>query len=229
MKHLTRLYFLPVLASTAIVVNHTIDDTFGDSATGLYPTYLPAGRWATGSTCRTCNIYPGNLGFEQHGSGTAGAAVNITQAHNGTWRDSTYHPNQPNSTITVTFVGQAVYVYNIIANAVKRTTTLTSLVFTIDGVYVDQYIHTPDPAGPLLLYKVPVYVNSSLPHGIHTLVISAGGTEPSLILFDYIVYTVDEPAVSLSLSLTGTSRTSFSLPASEHFSKRPDCPELTIS
>lgn len=200
MKHLAHYCVLPMFASAAILVNHTIDDVYGDSSTGLFPIYSPSDKWAVGSMCTTCSIFPGNLGF--NGPGLAAAEVDVTQAFMQTWHDSTYLGGPPVN-VSVYFVGQAVYVYNIIANAVPDITTNTSLVFALDGTVVGAYTYSPDPAGPKLLYNVPVYVNSSLPPGEHVLTISAGSTEWSLILFDYIVYTTEEPELSSPLPVTG--------------------------
>lgn len=113
-----------MFASAAILVNHTIDDVYGDSSTGLFPIYSPSDKWAVGSMCTTCSIFPGNLGF--NGPGLAAAEVDITQAFMQTWHDSTYIGGPPVN-VSVYFVGQAVYVYNIIANAVPDITTNTSL------------------------------------------------------------------------------------------------------
>lgn len=210
MIFLSLCVFLPVLTTNALLVNRTIDDTYGDSATGLHPvTYHPQDAWNVGSTCRTCDFYPGNLGFKQAAGGIAAAAVDVTKPYNATWHDSTYQPSAPNSTITVEFVGQAIYVFNILANTVKAKsiTTSTHLVFTLDGAVVGQYTHTPDPTGPQLLYDMPVYVNPGMVHDKHTLIISAGGSEKSLFLFDYITYTADVPDASLSAVATSLSAT----------------------
>ncbi|OJT04541.1 hypothetical protein TRAPUB_4811 [Trametes pubescens] len=172
-----------------MLVNYTIDDFQRGNDT--YPlAYSPSTQWALGPECTTCNIYPGNL--EYNGSGIAAAAVDVAQTYGGTWHDTTYHPGDPGYNVTARFVGQAVYVFNIIANDVEETTTITNLVFTLDGVVVGQYTHTPDPSGPKLMYKVPVYRNLSMPHGNHTLTMSAGEAETSLILFDYIIFTANE-------------------------------------
>lgn len=174
-----------------MLVNYTIDDFQGDS--DPYPlAYSPSSQWAFGPQCTTCNIYPGNLAY--NGSGVAGAAVDVAQTFGGTWHDTTFHPGDPGYNVTASFVGQAVYVFNIIANDVDETTTTTDLVFTLDGVVVGQYTHIPDPSGPKLMYQVPVYINSSMPHANHTLTMSAGEAETSLILFDYIIFTANEPA-----------------------------------
>ncbi|EIW63876.1 uncharacterized protein TRAVEDRAFT_108468, partial [Trametes versicolor FP-101664 SS1] len=187
MRRLVQYLFLPVLASTATLVNHTVDDQYGDSVSGVLPAYTPRHQWAYGPQCSGCSIYPDT--HTHTGPSAAGAAVDMTQAFRGSWHDTTdTHTGAP-STVSITFVGQAVYVYNIIANSIPTVTTLTSLVFAFNGTVVGNYTHQPDSSGLLLLYQVPVYVNTSLPHGTHNLTISTSGPENSLLLFDYITYT----------------------------------------
>lgn len=155
--------------------------------------YSPSNQWAYGTTCTTCSIHPETPGQD------FGAVVDVSQVHNGSWHDTTYHPNLHTPTVTVTFIGQAVYVYTIIANTIINVTTLTSLVFTLDGEVVGHFKHHPDKSAPVLMYNVPVYINSSIPYGNHTLEISTeGATSSSLLLFDYITYTVDSSAVPSS-------------------------------
>jgi hypothetical protein len=69
------LFFLFLLRITiAAKVNRTIDDTYGDPATGIMPTYLPqTGSWANAS-CGGCMIK---------------ADPNV--AYDGSWTAATYH------------------------------------------------------------------------------------------------------------------------------------------
>ncbi|KAI0778893.1 hypothetical protein BD413DRAFT_512694 [Trametes elegans] len=168
----------------------TIDNAYGGDALGSQPTFEPDMGWAEGSQCMTCNIHPG--------------LVDVSQAFNGTWSDSTYHPGQPDRVITAMFTGTAVTVYNILANGVPYTTTFTNLTFSIDGDYVTQFQHTPDNSQPTILYHQAVFVKSGLANTRHTIEIRASGPTASLILFDYIEYTVGEVVMS-SHSPTSTS------------------------
>ncbi|KAL1951072.1 hypothetical protein VTO73DRAFT_221 [Trametes versicolor] len=186
-------FLVLAVACTATPVNHTIDDRYGDSITGVIPTYRPPGDWTHGDECISCNLYPANLGH----TSSSGAPVDPAQAFNGTWHYTTWLPGSLRRNITVQFVGQAVYVFNIIANVVLSATTNTTLTFSLDGEIVGHYSHLPDPSGPDLMYNVAVYSNHSLPYGDHTLVISAEGKGPSLVLFDYVVYTADDLAIAL--------------------------------
>jgi hypothetical protein len=74
--------------TSAILVNRTIDDQFGDPITGTYPTYSPAEDWRPGANCSDCSVRP-----------------DVTKAFDGTWHDSTYYPGDAPRTVTVTFSG----------------------------------------------------------------------------------------------------------------------------
>ncbi|KAI0830829.1 hypothetical protein BC628DRAFT_1336777 [Trametes gibbosa] len=192
MKRSVYFCFLPVLSSTAALINRTIDDTYGDTITHTFPVYEPAEAWSRSDACQSCYIYPDNRQRPPIPLG-AGAAVDTAYVFNSTWHDTTYLAGNGSRpyTITVNFTGQAVYVYNIIANTANDTVTTTTLVFNLDGEDVGSYTHLVDSTGPQLVYNQPVYINSSIPDGQHTLVISTGGTDKSLVMFDYIQYTVE--------------------------------------
>ncbi|KAL1951064.1 hypothetical protein VTO73DRAFT_213 [Trametes versicolor] len=179
------LFLALVLSSFVLVdgllVNRTIDDEQGDIVTGRQPTYLPDGGWALGSACIGCNINS--------------SVVDVSKAFDNTWHDVTHNPEGPEQVITATFSGVAVYVFNIIANTIHSTTTLTNLSFTLDGEPVGSYLHAPDTSTDIL-YNVSVYSSTGLANGPHTLEIRPTGPFNSLILFDYITYTVEEEATT---------------------------------
>ncbi|OSD04810.1 hypothetical protein PYCCODRAFT_1475879 [Trametes coccinea BRFM310] len=200
--------------TTANLVNRTIDDQLGDIVTGAVPSKAPDDKWAQAQTCDTCGIHPGE--------------VDVSKAHDGTWSDSTYHPGEPDRVITASFAGTAVYVFNLIANTFPYITTETNLSFSIDGTYMGQYIHLPDPPSTIL-YNVCVFSTSNLPNQTHTLEIRANGPTASLILFDYIVYTFDEPTTTSGPSTPSTSSTSstsstVSTSTSSHVTSVPNSP-----
>ncbi|KAH9854313.1 hypothetical protein C2E23DRAFT_818108 [Lenzites betulinus] len=203
-----------------VLVNRTIDDLLGDSVTGKQPVFFPDGGWALGSQCTGCNIHPG--------------LVDLELAFDGTWHDTTHHPGGANQVITATFSGSAVYVFNIIANVVNFTTTLTNLSFTLDSELVHNYVHQPDPSSPQILYNVPVYSNASLPDGPHTIEIRPTGPNSVLILFDYIAYTVEETLASAnpstsptpSITLPATTSASTSSPTTAQSVRRPIGPVI---
>ena len=81
------------------MTQYTIDDHFGDQrpgASGGAPTFAPSGsQWDTpGGTCAGCiansNLYP---------------AIDVAQAHSGTWQSTTVSPDEVETTISVTFIG----------------------------------------------------------------------------------------------------------------------------
>ncbi|PIL26793.1 hypothetical protein GSI_11129 [Ganoderma sinense ZZ0214-1] len=181
------------------LVNITVDDTFGDSTTGLFPEYLPNnGTWNAGSStedCPSCYIGP--------------STFNLTQIHNGTWHDTTYLPWETPATITVRFSGSAVYVFNILPNTLPSTITLANITFSIDGEDVGRFIRSPDSSSTIL-YDQLVYHNATLNDGPHSLAMTAG--DNSLVLFDYLLYTTQSDD-----STTGTTSeksSSSSAPAS---------------
>ena len=97
---LRRLGSLPLLSTpfsilllVAAQVNHTIDDTNGDSVTGVKPTYNPsvAGIWAGPSCGSECVIHP-----------------DPSQAFDGTFSAATYKPqnNMTSISIEIPFTGE---------------------------------------------------------------------------------------------------------------------------
>ena len=183
--------FLSMACTAAISVNRTIDDEEGDPITGFKPEYSPPGLWNIGATCDHCTVRP-----------------NSSQTLNGTWHDTTFYPGSPGpQSITLRFKGTAIYVYNVLANTVPSTDTLTALEFTLDGTMVGTFYHVPTT---LLAYEynVSVYANETLPNVDHELVIQAAEVAyPVLILFDYAIYTFsdDLPPASASSSSVSSS------------------------
>ncbi|KAM5532361.1 hypothetical protein V8D89_013955 [Ganoderma adspersum] len=178
------LFFAP---ATSSLVNITVDDTFGDPNTGLSPAYLPnqPTPWHPGSptgTCPQCNIQPSTL--------------DLSQIYNKTWHDATRKPSAVPPTITISFSGSAVYVFNIVPNTLSGTVTNADISFAIDNEYVGSFIRHADNTSDIL-YNHLVYSNTTLQDGIHTLVMSAGGTGQSLILFDYLIYTTESNSTTL--------------------------------
>ena len=209
---------------SAFLVNRTIDDKFGDSISQVTPLYLPSNvRWDQGNTCLGCLI---NHTF-----------VDVSRAFDGTWHDSTYSGiGYPEHFLTFNFTGTAVYVYYLLANTVPKTTTLTNLSFHIDGALVGLFKHEPDSSSDIL-YHVLVYANASIPNAEHVMEIRAGGTDASLMLFDFVEYTTEEegpaapitqdpPSHSFSTSDVASHTPSLSgaLATSTAFSSKPTAP-----
>ena len=148
------------------LVNRTIDDEKGDSVTGVQPVYAPDNlNWIQGTTCVHCNFLPGKV-------------IDVNATFDGTWHDGTYTASGPPLTISASFSGVAVYVFNIIANNFGGITTFTNLTFYIDNELVGSYIHTPT-SDANILYRVPVYTNTSLANQEHFLrIVNGGGPDP---------------------------------------------------
>ncbi|KAI0658335.1 hypothetical protein C8Q70DRAFT_881279, partial [Cubamyces menziesii] len=154
--------------------NRTIDDELGDSVTGLQPVYSPQADWNQGATCTTCHIGTG--------------LIDPTRVFGGTWHDSTTYPDDTPHTIAATFTGTAVYVFNIVVNAVPDTATLTNLTFFLDGERAGEFVHVPDGSSDVL-YNVPVFTTTGLANAPHTLLIQMNTPNVTNVLFDYIAYT----------------------------------------
>ena len=82
------LLLATVTLSSAVLVNRTIDDQFGDPITSTYPVYSPVGDWQQGATCSDCAIKP-----------------DVSKAFDGTWHDSTFYPGSTPKSVSVTFNG----------------------------------------------------------------------------------------------------------------------------
>ena len=176
-----------------VSVNVTVDDTFGNGDGSMLPTYLPddGNTWHVGSPteqCETCAIRPSEL--------------DMGQIVGQSWHHATYFVDIPIE-IKVTFPGTAVYVYNIIPNYLPGgAATLVNISFALDGETVGNFLHNPDSSSDFL-YNQLVYANASLSVSHHTLVMSASGRSPSVIVFDYLLYTTEaEEATSATAAAT---------------------------
>ncbi|KZV89137.1 hypothetical protein EXIGLDRAFT_695822 [Exidia glandulosa HHB12029] len=160
--------------------NVTIDDMGGDGLTGAIPSYVATGnaspwRIRPADPCSLCKANPDG-----------------TRIHLGTWHDGTYEPGGGSSTVSFFFTGRAIYIYGILTNSVPGNNEI-HLQFHIDGSPVGRFDRKPDTSSgaPTYVYNQVVYANSSLvDSGEHNfLIVNGGGSEESLFLFDYAVYT----------------------------------------
>ncbi|KAL1951088.1 hypothetical protein VTO73DRAFT_237 [Trametes versicolor] len=188
-RHISPL-LLPLLCLSSLsgaaarLVNRTIDDENGDSVTGVKPVYAPSDNpsslWTQGATCTTCNL-------------AANTVIDVSQTVDGTWHDATYKgPANPPYTIDASFTGTAVYVYFIVPNFVPRTTTYVNLSFLIDDIFYNQYEHVPDPNSTTIMYNTLVFHTTDLVNTNHNIEVRASGSKQSVLLFDNMIYTVDE-------------------------------------
>ena len=179
----------------ARLVNFTIDDEDGDERTGVKPRFTPDGKWTQGSTCPGCKAQP-----------------DASRIFKRTWHDATYHTfDGPDRTISFDFegkafpsqmymydygvliqnvLGQAIYVFFLLANNIPYVTTFTNLSFTLDGEHMDVFSHEPTDS-PDYDYNVPVFAKTDVPTGRHSMNVVATGANHSLLLFDYVIYRYD--------------------------------------
>ncbi|KAJ7144948.1 hypothetical protein C8R43DRAFT_891036, partial [Mycena crocata] len=155
-----------------VFVNRTIDDQFGDSISGVRPTYSPASSWSPNSSCNGCLLHP-----------------DPALAFNHTWHDSSQFPGTSPVSLTLEFVGTAVYVYCIVPPITANVVTSYNLNFTLDGESRGKLSHTPT-SNTEFVYNYSVLSLESLPNQTHTLLISTDDSDNgSAFLFDYAVYT----------------------------------------
>ena len=171
---LVRFAMLSQFPCAFSLVNRTIDDLYGDEVTKVVPIYT--GAWVLGSTCSWCWVNS--------------TVADVNQAFDQTWHDTTYHPGDADQVITIQFTGTAIYVFNLIANYIPGIPTFTNLTFAVDGKMVGAYSHEPEDKVEIL-YHVPVFTYEGLANVSHTLEVRATGTNATLVLFDYAIYTVD--------------------------------------
>lgn len=80
--------FLLASIARAKLLNHTIDDQYGDPVGGGVVQYTPADVWNQGATCSSC-----------------GATPDKGSTFNQTWHDATADDERPNREMTLTFNG----------------------------------------------------------------------------------------------------------------------------
>ncbi|KAI8981344.1 hypothetical protein BD414DRAFT_376769, partial [Trametes punicea] len=134
--------------------------------------YFPADQWSQGATCGACTVHP-----------------DPSLSHDGTWHDTTYNPQVSGPmSISFSFTGTRVQVFNILPGAVPAWTTHTDLTFNVDGSNVGSF--SSDPQGDSgFLYDQPVFSSADLENTNHTLTIQTTSGVASIVLFDYLVYT----------------------------------------
>lgn len=176
-----------VLHASAGLVNVTIDDS------DPLIIYSPAAQWSTGETCASCTAHP-----------------DVSRTFSGTWHDSTFPSEGAEEdlrTASLVFngmqtylssafritnlavLGSAIYVYCILPHSFDLPDSNADMTFIIDGQVVGTFMLHPSGASDYD-YDVPVYVNSSIPAGVHSFALQSGhvGGARSLVLLDYIVF-----------------------------------------
>ncbi|KAK6977046.1 hypothetical protein R3P38DRAFT_2666925 [Favolaschia claudopus] len=163
---------VPLCLST--LSNRSIDDFNGDTVTGEIPIYAPPDLWniVVDSNCSSCFVKPV-----------------ASETFDRTWHDTTARDNTIVYSVTLRFTGTAVYFFGIVPNTVPGSETVINTAFSLDGTLAGSYTHNPDTSNNML-YSVPMLSLEGLANIPHTLVAQAQA--PSLLLFDYAVYTFDD-------------------------------------
>ncbi|KAF8922058.1 hypothetical protein CPB85DRAFT_18766 [Mucidula mucida] len=180
-------------------VNRTIDDTNGDSETGVVPVYQPMSAW-DGTHCARCAIQP-----------------SPSSAFDGTWMAATYNPTLGSTNISFSFEGVALYVYFILANNEgSGITTRTECNFTLDDERAGLFTHTPSDITTALEYNALAFSVAGLEQRAHSVLVSTSGVDYNVFVsFDYAVYTYDEDAAA-SGTASSTSTSSSATSSSSH-------------
>ena len=147
-------------------VNRTVDDEYGDSLTGIRPSYSGNSTygWQQGATCTTCVINT--------------RIIDVNKAFDGTWQDTTYHVGDVPKEANVTFTGTAVYVFFIVPNLVPDHSTFINTSFFVDDNWEGAFSHEPNGSS-IVEYDVSVFSMEGLEDGQHVLRIEASGEDQS--------------------------------------------------
>ncbi|KAH9914656.1 uncharacterized protein BXZ73DRAFT_81622 [Epithele typhae] len=180
-------------SANARSVNRTVDDTFGDSVTGVKPVYSPANHWNVGTQCTVCNITPKN--------------VDVNQMLDGSWHSTTYRPGSPAVEATITFTGTAVYVYFIVPNTIPATTTVMNTTFSSTPLRSLMELFSIPRRHVERRVQAACVQQLVAVERTHSITMHASGSSQSLILFDYLTYTAqvaDDDAASTTSSDSST-------------------------
>ncbi|KZT74171.1 hypothetical protein DAEQUDRAFT_761607 [Daedalea quercina L-15889] len=194
------ILFVALLLSAfvlAAATNRTIDDTYGDSVTGALPSYSES--WNIGQECTGCRVQP-----------------SPSDVFRGSWHDTTSdNPNTTTHSVTLSFQGTAIWVYCVLVNSGEAYITIYSnMSFELDGSLAGTFSHVPNPDAQQYLYNQTVFGKTGLSNTDHTLVMTAElGSEASVLLFDWAMYTFDNdptttgpsPTSSPALSVGGST------------------------
>ena len=88
--------------------------------------------------------------------------------------------------------GTAIWVYAIVVNNANPSATIiyTNVTFQLDGAHAGTYTHVPNSNANKYQYNVTAFSQTGLSNEHHTLVMTAvQGSQPSLLLFDWAMYT----------------------------------------
>ncbi|KAJ7320865.1 hypothetical protein DFH08DRAFT_789070 [Mycena albidolilacea] len=191
------IVFTRVAISIGTTVERTIDDTLGDSESGVLPVYEPANAFSFNSKCTTCTLDP-----------------DPASAFQGTWHDSSQFPGGPAVNVTLSFEGTAISVFCILSNNASKGISNSDFVFMVDGVPQKSFTHLPDNTSDFV-YQAKVLDVAGLNRGTHKVVMATDNSAGSLMLFDFARYTFDDGIVS-SPSVTTVTNTVISISTASH-------------
>ncbi|KAF7310042.1 hypothetical protein MIND_00377200 [Mycena indigotica] len=165
-----------IQGSSAELRSRTIDDTNGDSATGVVPFYSPANQFSQNSNCSTCRV-----------------VLDPSEVHDGTWHDSSQTPNGPPVSISLSFTGVSLSIFCILANFIdNHTISQSSFAFFVDGNPSGTFLHVPDKSTTDFIYGANVFSVDGLEQSEHTVILATNSAAGSLLLFDFASYTFDD-------------------------------------
>ncbi|KAL5537164.1 hypothetical protein ACEPAF_987 [Sanghuangporus sanghuang] len=189
------LYILS--AFQLFVLNRAAEIFVDDNASSVI--YSPSDSWQEGNGCSTCSLSP-----------DAGSTFG------GTWHDTTFLTDGSTRTMNLAFTGVAISAYFIVPDRPQGIASVdTSLIFSLDGVLVSSYNHTPSGSSDFL-YNQSLFSTSGLISSEHTLEVRAsadadGGS--TSVLFDYFVYTTEDNSSTATVSTTSPSPSESSITA----------------
>ncbi|KAJ6480924.1 hypothetical protein C8R45DRAFT_831846 [Mycena sanguinolenta] len=163
-----------ITLSIGTTFERTIDDTLGDSESGVLPVYEPADavllKPLQNSDCPACTFHP-----------------DASSAFQGTWHDSSQLPGGPAVSVSLSFDGIAITLFCILANTGGGIST-SDFAFTLDGGAQNPFSHVPDNTSDFI-YQAVVFNATGLDRGTHNLVMTTNNPTGSLMLFDFARYT----------------------------------------
>ncbi|KAI0326770.1 hypothetical protein GY45DRAFT_64543 [Cubamyces sp. BRFM 1775] len=168
--------------------------------------YTPSNGWAEGTTCITCTTFP-----------------NSSKAQNGTWHNINPKPGVGTPRASFIFTGTGVRVYAILPAYSASDDPNVPIIHTDATFFLDNIVQGTDyeyfpPVGADYQYHHLIFNSSTLALGEHTLMVQSSFDDVSVLLLDYIVYTVPDSTTLASGNSTITTKTS-----------QPQSPTVTTS
>ncbi|KAF7328065.1 hypothetical protein MKEN_00387600 [Mycena kentingensis (nom. inval.)] len=209
------LHFLCVMGVVnAALVNRTIDDVRGDSATGEDVQFAPSTVWFNQTKCETCNNVP-----------------DAARTFDNTWTAALYIESVGSMSVAFTFSGTAIYIFFVIPNFPSNSNLAQDVRcdFSIDGKVVGSFGHTSDGSGNFQ-YDTLVFSKTNLAEGDHTFAITTSGSTPAIVIFDRAIYSfVEQDDKPPAAPNTPSPPTSSSGPTTAPFPSSPDTTPITSS